>query len=120
MKERQVDRSRPIPGTTVFDAAETRRGYALNRFCMSLTKPENREAFKADEDGYMKRHGVAEEHRRMVIARDFGALMNAGGNIYMVMKIGAVTGHGLYTIGAMQRGETLDQFLETRQAKGAR
>jgi protocatechuate 4,5-dioxygenase alpha chain len=56
----------------------------------------------------------------MVRDADYRGLMNAGGNICMVMKLGAVTGHGLYTIGAIQRGETLEQFLETRQAKGAR
>ena len=116
----QRQRTRPIPGTTVFDGAESRRGYALNRFCMSLTDPAGREAFKADEDGTLRRFGLSDDVRRMVRARDFAGLMNAGGNIYFVMKIGAVTGHGLYTIGAMQRGETLDEFLATRRAKGAR
>lgn len=116
----RTGRFRPIPGTTVFDGAESRRGYALNRFCMSLTDAANREAFREDEDGYMKRFGLPDEQRRMVRERDFRGLMDSGGNIYFVMKIGAVTGHGLYTIGAMQRGETLDEFLATRQAKGAR
>jgi protocatechuate 4,5-dioxygenase, alpha chain len=111
---------RPIPGTTIFDGAESRRGYALNRFCMSLTDAANRDAFTADEDGYMQRFGLPDDLRRMVRGRDFPGLMKAGGNIYFVMKIGAVTGHGLYTIGAMQRGETLEEFLATRQAKGAR
>ena len=31
-----------IPGTTIFDAEQSRRGYHLNQFCMSLMKPENR------------------------------------------------------------------------------
>jgi protocatechuate 4,5-dioxygenase alpha subunit len=31
-----------IPGTTVFDTDQARRGYHLNMFCMSLMKPENR------------------------------------------------------------------------------
>ena len=35
-----------IPGTTVFDAKRSRKGYHLNMFCMSLMKAENREAFK--------------------------------------------------------------------------
>ena len=38
-----------IPGTTVFDADQMRRGYWLNQFCVSLMKPENRERFKADD-----------------------------------------------------------------------
>ena len=32
-----------IPGTTIFDAEQSRRGYHLNQFCMSLMKPENRQ-----------------------------------------------------------------------------
>ena len=36
-----------IPGTTIFDAEQSRKGYWLNQFCMSLMKAENRERFKA-------------------------------------------------------------------------
>jgi hypothetical protein len=38
-----------VPGTTIFDAEQSRKGYWLNQFCMSLMKAENRERFKADE-----------------------------------------------------------------------
>ena len=34
-----------VPDTTIFDADESRKGYHLNQFCMSLTKHENRERF---------------------------------------------------------------------------
>ena len=30
-----------VPGTTVFDAEQSRQGYWLNQFCMSLMKAEN-------------------------------------------------------------------------------
>ena len=32
-----------IPGTIVFDAEQSRLGYHLNMFCMSLMKADNRE-----------------------------------------------------------------------------
>ena len=35
-----------VPGTTIFDADESRKGYHLNQFCMSLMKHENRERLK--------------------------------------------------------------------------
>jgi hypothetical protein len=38
-----------VPGTTIFDAEQSRKGYHLNQFCMSLMKAENRARFKADE-----------------------------------------------------------------------
>ena len=42
------DAFKDIPGTVVFDATQSRLGYHLNMFCMSLMKAENRAAFKAD------------------------------------------------------------------------
>ena len=117
----QIDRSKPIPGTTVFDWRESRRGYRINRFAMSFTNPENRAAFKADEAAYMDRYGLSEQERRFMRERDFrGLIEQCGGNIYMIMKIGACTGHGLYHIGAQLRGESFDDFMRTRNARGAR
>ena len=29
-----------VPGTTIFDAEQSRKGYWLNQFCMSLMKAE--------------------------------------------------------------------------------
>ena len=53
-----------IPGTVVFDATQSRLGYHLNQFCMSLMKPENRAAFKADERGYLAKWPMSEEQRQ--------------------------------------------------------
>jgi protocatechuate 4,5-dioxygenase alpha chain len=54
MSEQQVDRANPIPGTTVFDGGESRRGYEVNRFCYSMADAANRDAFKEDAEAYMK------------------------------------------------------------------
>jgi len=117
----QVDRSRPIPGTKIFDWRESRKGYRINRFAMAFTDPANREAFKADEEAFMERYGLSEQEKRYVRERDFrGLIEDCGGLIYMIMKIGATTGHGLYHMGAQQRGESFEQFMETRNARGAR
>jgi hypothetical protein len=51
----------------------------------------------------------------MVRQRDFSGLLEAGGNIYFLIKLGAVTGHGLYRMGATMRGETYEGFLATRK-----
>ena len=42
---------KPIPGTTLFDAHQARKGYALNKMCFSFNSEENRKAFLA---GYEK------------------------------------------------------------------
>lgn len=52
-----------VPGTYVFDAAESRRGRALNRLCGSLKEAENRERFKADEAAYCEAYGLTAAQR---------------------------------------------------------
>ena len=42
-----------VPGTTIFDADQSRKGYWLNQFCMSLMQADNRTRFKQDEDAYL-------------------------------------------------------------------
>jgi protocatechuate 4,5-dioxygenase alpha chain len=116
---RQIDRNRPIPGTYVFGGRLSRMGYRINKMCISLTSEGARAAFKADEEAYMARFGLTEDERRLVRARDFLGLIRNGGNIYMLLKLGAATGNGLYQMGAQQRGETLQQFLATRNVGGA-
>jgi protocatechuate 4,5-dioxygenase alpha chain len=53
-----------VPGTTVFDAEQSRKGYALNQFCMSLMKAENRTRFKADERAYLDEWPMTESRSR--------------------------------------------------------
>ena len=115
----QLDRDHPIPDTSVFDGRMSRRGYRLNRMCGTLNTPENRAAFKADEEGYMAKFGLTELEKTLVRKRDFAGLIEAGGNIYFVMKLGFCTGNGLYRMGAQMRGETYEQFLATRNMKDA-
>lgn len=117
----QVDPSRPIDDTKIFDSEQSRQGYRLNKFAMSMTKAENRDAFKADEEAYMATSDLTETEKQLIRDRDWRAIMEEhGGNIYMIMKIGAVLGVGLYQLGAAQRGQTYEEFLETRNASGAR
>ena len=55
-----------IPGTTVFDADQSRKGYWLNQFCMSLMKADNRARFKADERLYLDEWKMTEEQKQAV------------------------------------------------------
>ena len=109
---------RPIPDTSIFDLRLSRRGVRLNRMCASLCDPKNRAAFKADEEAYMSGF-LNEQEKNLVRKRDFRALIEAGLNIYMMLKLGSVTGNSLYKMGAQMRGETYEQFLATRKISGA-
>jgi protocatechuate 4,5-dioxygenase alpha subunit len=40
-----------VPGTTIFDAEQSRKGYHLNQFCVSLMKPREPRPLQAGRAG---------------------------------------------------------------------
>ena len=109
----------PIADTSIFDLRASRRGYRLNKMCGSLCSPANREEFKRDEDAYMAKFGLSDEEKKLIRARDFAGMIDAGMNIYFMLKIGSVTGNSLYRMGAQTRGESYENFLACRNFKDA-
>lgn len=103
-----------IPGTSIFTGERSRAGYRLNKLSMSLTSPENRRRFLADEAGYMRDMALSEAEIDMVRRRDWAAMIKHGGNIYLILKIAGTIGQTLLQMGAQMRGETLEQFMATR------
>jgi protocatechuate 4,5-dioxygenase alpha chain len=93
-----------IPGTTIFDAEQSRKGYWLNQFCMSLMKGDNRARFKADERGYLDEWPMSEAQKQAVLARDLNAAIATGGNIYFLAKIGATDGRSFLQMAASMTG----------------
>jgi protocatechuate 4,5-dioxygenase alpha subunit len=119
MSSAQLRPGAAIADSSVFDLAMSWRGYRINKMCNALAQAAGRAAFKADEEAFMARFGLSEEERQLVRARDFPGLLAAGGNIYFLIKLGVVTGNGLYVMGAKMRGESYEQFLATRNDSGA-
>jgi gallate dioxygenase len=93
-----------IPGTTIFDAAQSRKGYWLNQFCMSLMRADNRARFKADERAYLAEWPLTDAQRRAVLERDLNAAIAEGGNIYFLAKIGATDGKSFLQMAASMTG----------------
>ena len=98
------DAFKDIPGTVVFAATQSRLGFPLNQFCMSLMKAENRAAFKAGEADYLSRFALSEAQRDAVLARDYNRMLALGGNIYFLAKIGATDGHSFQFLAAQMSG----------------
>ena len=112
-----------IPGTTIFDADQARRGYHLNQFCMSLMKAENRERFKANERAYLDEWPMTEDQKQAVLARDLNRCISLGGNIYFLAKIGATDGRSFQFMAASMTGMTQEEYAQMmlkggRSAKG--
>ena len=81
-----------IPGTILFTAQRSRKGYNLNQFCMSLTRAANRARFKANEEAYLDQWPLSPAQRAAVLARDWNTAIAEGGNIYFLAKIFATDG----------------------------
>jgi protocatechuate 4,5-dioxygenase, alpha chain len=108
-----------IPGTTIFDAEQSRIGYHLNQFCMSLMKAENRARFKANERAYLDEWPMSEAQKQAVLARDLNRCIELGGNIYFLAKIGATDGKSYQYMAATMTGLTQDEYARM-MLKGGR
>ena len=93
-----------VPGTTIFDAEQSRLGYHLNQFCMSLMKAENRTRFKANERAYLDEWPMSEDQKLAVLARDLNRCIALGGNIYFLAKIGATDGKSFQQMAGSMTG----------------
>ena len=102
--------ARCIPGTTLFDADQARKGYALNKMCFSFNNAAARQEFQQDEAAYCARFGLNAQQTAAIASRNVLALIAAGGNAYYLAKFAGIFGLDMQDIGAQQTGRTKDQF----------
>ena len=108
-----------VPGTTIFDAEQSRKGYHLNQFCMSLMQAANRDRFKADERAYLDQWPMTEAQKLGVLSRDLNRCIALGGNIYFLAKIGATDGKSFQQMAGSMTGMTEDEY-RTMMVSGGR
>jgi protocatechuate 4,5-dioxygenase alpha chain len=101
-----------IPGTYVFDGEQHRKGYKINMMCMSLNDPANRDEFKADEAEYCDRYGISPEQKQAVLDRDWLEMLQLGGNIYYIYKLGILDGVSFQHVGGKMSGVTEAEFRQ--------
>ena len=99
-----------VPGTTIFDAEQSRKGYHLNQFCMSLMKADNRERFKANQRAYVDEWPMTEAQKQAVLDVDLNRAISLGGNIYFLAKLGATHGRSFQQMAGSMTGMTEQQY----------
>jgi len=114
----QIPDYESIPGTYVYDARRGREGYALNMFCMSLNKAENRKSFKENESAYLDRFPLSAEQRRAVLERDWLGMLKVGGNIYYTIKIAFCDGLTFQDVAGMMSGVSKEAYAQMMLAGG--
>ena len=108
-----------IPGTRVFTAQRARKGYWLNQFAMSLMREDNRKRFLADERAYLDEWDITEAAKQAVLARDYNAMLDEGGNIYFLSKLFSTDKKSFQFAAGSMTGMTQEEYAEM-MLKGGR
>jgi len=117
----QLEGIEDIDGTYPFDLRISVRRMRINRFLWEMTtKAENRPRFLEDPEGCFEKAGLSEEERRMVRARDWQGMIRYGVNFFVMEKMARLDGIPNAVIYAGMRGESLEDFLKTRNVPEAR
>ena len=109
---------RVIPGTTMFDGDQARKGYALNKMCFSFNSAANRAEFLADNEAYCDKFGLNAQQKQAVLSLQVLDMIAAGGNAYYLAKLGGIFGLDMQDIGAQQTGMSKDEFKAKLVAAG--
>ena len=102
-----------VPGTTIFDSEQSKKGYHLNQFCMSLMTAENRALYLADERAYLDAWpGLTETQKQALLNRDLNTAIAEGGNIYFLAKWGATLGLSFQQMAGSMTGMTEQEYRD--------
>ena len=115
MKASEREFSHPAPGVYLLTVSLAQQGYRLSEFCRGLMQAERRAAFKADMEHCMSEAKLSEKEKAMIRAQDWLAMVKYGVNHFLVFRIASMFGAGLTGVGAQMRGETPEQFKNTRR-----
>jgi hypothetical protein len=116
----QLDGIEAIEGTYPFDLRASVRALRLNRFFHAMTTQEARELFRRDPEASFDAGGLNDAERDLVRERDWLGLVRYGVNFFVLEKFARVLKVSNPEVYAAMRGETLDEFLATRNVPDAR
>ena len=116
----QLEGLEDLQGTYLFDLRTSFRTLRINRYFYGLARPENRERMLRDEAGALVEAGLTEAEQRLVLERDWLGLVRHGVSFFVLEKFARVLRMSNLEVYAKMRGETLEEFLKTRQVPDAR
>jgi len=115
--QEQWDGLEKLTGTYPFTLDRSVKAYRLNSFLHSLLQPERRKRFIDEPEALFEEAKLSEEERAMLRARDWRALIRYGVIFFLLEKLGAVVGTTNLHIYAAMRGQSLEDFLKTRNTQ---
>jgi gallate dioxygenase len=113
----QSDGIEKLEGTYLFDLDRSVTYYRINAFLHELVVPAHREAFKADPEALFEAWKLTEEERDLIRRRDWQGMIRYGAIFFVLEKLAAVVGVPNPAVYAAFRGQTLEDFLKTRNTQ---
>ncbi|MCL2580935.1 MAG: gallate dioxygenase [Streptosporangiales bacterium] len=106
-----------MTGTYPFTIASSVKAYRLNKYLHAMTEPEHRARFLKDPEASFAEAKLTAEEAALVRNRDWPGLIHYGVIFFMLEKLAAVTGESNLHVYAAMRGESLEDFLKTRNTQ---
>lgn len=106
-----------LTGTYPFTHATSLKAYRLNKYLHAMINKAHREKFLADPEASFAEARLSEEEKGLVRNRDWRGLIHYGVIFFMLEKLGATVGTSNLHIYAAMRGESLEDFMKTRNTQ---
>lgn len=116
----QLEGVESLEGTYLFTLERSAKALRLNRFLHGLVVPENRALFRDNPQAAFDKAGLSAEEIKLVSRLDWDGLIRYGASFFCLEKLARVSGVSNPEMVAAMRGETLEEFLKTRNVPGAR
>ena len=114
---RQLSGADKLSGTFPFGLEASVKAYRLNKYLHAMIDEGHRHAFLADPERSFAEARLTEEEKDLVRRRDWRGLIHYGVIFFVLEKLGAVVGTSNLHIYAAMRGESLEDFLRTRNTR---
>jgi len=106
-----------LPGTYPYTIDRSVKAYRLNHFLHRLIEPDFRRRFLLDPEPLFLEAALTPEECDLLRRRDWRALIHYGAIFFLLEKFGATVGTSNLHIYAAMRGQSLEDFQKTRNAK---
>jgi len=113
----QLRGAEQLTGTYPFTHAISQRAYRLNRYLHDMVVPEHRQRFLLDPEASFAAAGLTEQEGDLVRRRDWRGLIRYGVIFFVLEKLAAAIGTSNLHVYAAMRGETLEDFMRTRNTR---
>ncbi|WP_439240467.1 gallate dioxygenase [Lonepinella sp. BR2474] len=115
--EHQLKDVETIQGTYPFTVALSQDRFRINKYLHDLVIPEHRELFLNDPELSFTQAGLNEQEKTLMRNLDWRGLIHYGAIFFGLEKLGAVVGVSNLHIYAAMRGESLEDFMKTRNTQ---